>query len=77
MGLPTEIVMPGVGAANPFKIPTVGASRTYSCAAGSEITVPGEDAGMSANLSREKPRAPCDRCLAARTAVRDLARELF
>jgi hypothetical protein len=46
MGLPTEIVMPGDGAANPFKIPTVGPSRTYSCAAGSAITVPGEDAQM-------------------------------
>ena len=34
MGLPTEIVMRGDGAANPFKIPTVGQSRTYSCAAG-------------------------------------------
>ena len=46
MGLPTEIVMPGDGAANPFRISTVGASRTYSCVAGSAITVPGEDAQM-------------------------------
>jgi hypothetical protein len=46
MGLPTEIVMPGDGAVNPFTIPTVGPSRTYSCAPGAAITVPGEDAQM-------------------------------
>jgi hypothetical protein len=48
MGLPTEIVMPGDGAANPFTIPVVpGAqTRTYTCAAGSAISVPGEDAQM-------------------------------
>ena len=46
MGLPNEIVMPGDGAANPFSIPVPqGAqSRTYRCAPGSAITVPGEDA---------------------------------
>jgi hypothetical protein len=44
MSLPTEIVMPGDGAANPFTIP--GTSRRYSCSAGSAITVPGEDAQM-------------------------------
>jgi hypothetical protein len=46
MGLPTEIVMPGDGAANPFKVPTVGQSRTYICTPGSAIEVPGEDAVM-------------------------------
>jgi hypothetical protein len=44
MSLPTEIIMPGDGAANPFTIP--GTSRRYSCLAGSAITVPGEDAQM-------------------------------
>lgn len=44
MSLPTEIIMPGDGAANPFTIP--GTSRRYSCSAGSAITVPGEDAQM-------------------------------
>jgi hypothetical protein len=44
MSWPTEIVMPADNAANPFTIP--GTTRTYSCAAGSVITVPGEDALM-------------------------------
>jgi hypothetical protein len=42
MSLPTEIVMPGDNAANPFVIP--GTSRSHTCTAGSAITVPGEDA---------------------------------
>lgn len=48
MSLPTETIMPGDGAANPFTIPVpFGArSRTYSCAAGSAITVAGEDAQL-------------------------------
>jgi hypothetical protein len=44
MSLPTEIVMPGDGAANPFVIP--GTTRRYVCALGSAIVVPGEDAQM-------------------------------
>jgi hypothetical protein len=52
MGLPLEIVMPGDGAllngatGAVFTIPTVGRGWTYSCAAGSAIEVPGEDAQM-------------------------------
>ena len=42
MSLPTLIVMPADGAANPFVIP--GTTRQYSCTAGFAITVPGEDA---------------------------------
>jgi hypothetical protein len=36
--------MPGDGAANPFTIP--GTTRTYSCTAGSAISVVGEDATL-------------------------------
>ena len=44
MSLPTLVVMPADGAANPFVIP--GTTRQYSCTAGSAITVPGEDANI-------------------------------
>jgi hypothetical protein len=42
MSLPSQIVMPADGAPNPFTIP--GTTRTYRCAAGSSLSVVGDDA---------------------------------
>lgn len=44
MSLPTQLVMLGDGAVSPFVIP--GTTRSYSCAAGSVITCPAEDADI-------------------------------
>ncbi len=47
MSLPNQIVMPGDGAPNPFTIP--GTTRTYTCSAGSSISVVGDDANILRN----------------------------
>lgn len=47
MSLPNQIIMPADGAPNPFTIP--GTTRTYRCAAGSSISVVGDDAFLLRN----------------------------
>lgn len=47
MSLPSQVVMPGDNAPNPFTIP--GTGRTYRCAAGSSIVVNGDDAILLKN----------------------------
>ena len=42
MSLPNQIIMPADGAPNPFAMP--GTTRAYRCAAGSSISVVGDDA---------------------------------
>ncbi len=48
MSLPNQIVMPADGAPNPFTIP--GTTRAYRCAAGSAISVVGDDAMILRNV---------------------------
>jgi hypothetical protein len=48
MSLPNQIIMPADGAPNPFSIP--GTTRAYKCAAGSAISVVGDDALVLRNV---------------------------
>jgi len=47
MSLPNQIIMPADGAPNPFTIP--GTTRSYKCAAGSSLSVVGDDAMILCN----------------------------